>query len=91
MKRITFLAAFIVALMSFGAKAQVAARVGVNFGRPVYYAPPQRRVVVVERPPRRFYRSRPVVVRRGYYAPPRPVVVQRYYHRPHRAYGYRRW
>jgi len=90
MKRITFLAALIVALMSFGAKAQVSARVGVNIGRPAYYAPPQRRVVVVERPPRRYYR-RPVVVRRGYYGPRRPVVVQRYYHRPHRAYGYRRW
>ncbi|WP_342645663.1 hypothetical protein [Mucilaginibacter sp. CSA2-8R] len=90
MKRITFLAAFIVALMSFGAKAQVYGHVGVNIGRPAYYAPPQRRVVVVERQPRRYYHRRQVVVRRGYYGPRRPVVIQRY-RRPHRVYGHRRW
>lgn len=89
MKRITFFAAFIVALFAFNtnsAKAQVSAHIGVNIGQPAYYEPSPR-VVVVERPVvyhrpayyapvRRVYYDRPVVVRRGYYRPaPRRVVV----------------
>jgi len=94
MKRITFLAAFIVSLMSFGAaKAQVSAHIGVNIGSPGYYAP-RERVVVVDRAPvyrypvRRAYYDRPVVVERGYYAPRRVVVDRRYYGHPGRGYGH---
>jgi hypothetical protein len=101
MKKITFFAAFIVALVSFSsAKAQVRAHIGVNIGgpayyeRPVYYEP--QRVVVVDRGPvyhyparNYYYHRRPVVVRRGYYSH-RPVVVH------HRGHGFghrggRRW
>ncbi|MFD1255736.1 hypothetical protein ACFQ3S_02925 [Mucilaginibacter terrae] len=94
MKRITFLAAFIVSLVTFGsAKAQVSARIGINIGNPapVYYAP--QRVIVANRAPvyrypvRSYYRSRPVVVRPGYYSH-RPVVVQhRYYGHPGHGHG----
>jgi hypothetical protein len=95
MKRITFLAAFIVSLVTFGsAKAQVSAHIGVNIGNPapVYYEP--ERVVVVDRAPvyhypvRSYYRSRPVIVNRGYYAPRRVIVRDRYYGHPGRGNGF---
>ncbi|WP_345955333.1 hypothetical protein [Mucilaginibacter sp. PAMB04168] len=92
MKRITFLAAFIVTLITFGtAKAQVSGHIGINFGQPAYYAPAPRVVVVDRGPvydyPVRSYYRRPVVVRR-------PVIVHhRYYGHPGRghAYGRGRW
>ena len=109
MKRITFFAAFIVAILAFNtnsAKAQVSAHIGINIGRPAYYAP-AREVVVVDRP---VYHRRPVVVyhepvrhvyygrpayhRRGYYrpAPRRVVVVDHGYGRGHgRGHGHGRW
>jgi hypothetical protein len=100
MKRITFLAAFIVSLMSFGAaKAQVSAHIGVNIGNPGYYGPTYyepRRVVVVERAPvyRRYpvrsYYRRPVVVERRYYSPRTVVVRDRYYGHPSRGHGHGR-
>lgn len=99
MKRITFLAALIVSLMSFSAaKAQVSGHIGINIGSPGYYGGPvyrePRRVVVVERPVyrrypvREVYYNRPVVVRRGYYRSG-PV----FYGHPGRGYGrgHRRW
>jgi hypothetical protein len=99
MKRITFLAALIVSLMSFSAaKAQVTGHIGINIGSPGYYGGPvyrePRRVVVVERPVyrrypvREVYYDRPVVVRRGYYRP-----GPRFYGHPGRGYGrgHRRW
>ena len=103
MKRITFLAAFIVTLMSFGvAKAQVSAHIGINIGGPgyyhrPYYAPPPR-VVVVNRPPVYSYPAyggyyrRPVIVNRGYYAPRRVGVYRNhgYYGRGHRNFGHGR-
>lgn len=96
MKKITFLAALIVSLMSFSAaKAQVSAHIGVNIGSPGYYAPSYyepRRVVVVERAPvyrypvRSYYR-RPVVVEHRYYEPRRVIVRDRFYGHPGRGHG----
>jgi len=100
MKRITFLAALIVSLMSFSAaKAQVSGHIGINIGSPGYYSGPvyrePRRVVVVERPVyrrypvREVYYNRPVVVRRdyGYYGPRRVV----HYRNHGRGHGHGRW
>lgn len=79
MKRFSFLAVVVIALLSFNpAKAQVGVHIGMNFGQPVYYAPP-----------------RPVVVypSRSYYYHPAPVYSYRrgpvYYRRPVHVYHYR--
>jgi hypothetical protein len=83
MKRITFLAAFIIAIATFNtAKAQVGVHIGVNIGTPVrhYYAPAPvyyAPAPVYYRPAPVYYRSaRPVVVRRSYVAPRRVIVVR---------------
>jgi hypothetical protein len=106
MKKITFLAAFIVALVSFNsAKAQVRAHIGINIGQPAYYDrpvyydrpayyAPQRVVVVERRPvygyPGRNYYRRGPVMSRRGYYSQRPVIMH------HRGHGYghggfRRW
>jgi len=101
MKRITFLAALIVSLMSFSAaKAQVSGHIGINIGSPGYYGGPvyrePSRVVVVERPVyrrypvREVYYDRPVVVRRGYYAP-RAVYHRQHGHGNGHGRGHGRW
>lgn len=100
MKRITFLATFIIALMSFGAaKAQVSAHIGINIGQPRYYAQPvyyaprpvyyEPRTVYYREPQRVVVVNRPVYrrsYRNVYYR--RPVVVRHGYYAP-RAVHYR--
>ncbi len=87
MKRITFLAAFILAIATFStAKAQVGVHIGVNVGAPVrhYYAPAPAYYApapVYYAPRRAYYGPRRVIVERRYRpVPPRVVVVRdRYY------------